>query len=293
MAIKVAPWHAESVAWHLQDLAGQGAIVSEIPAEGATPAEVEVKLYRRGTPEQTVDWCGEVHAVLTDFKQHFPDADWVTHTRLVPSEDWENSWKRHWHALEIGERLLIKPSWEPWTGDPARLVIDLDPAQAFGTGTHATTQLCLRALEQVVPRYTNALVFDVGTGSGILAVAALLLGAQSVRACDIDPVAVEATIENADRNRVADALHVLTGDVFALEGTAQIILANILAEVIAPIAEPLAERLAPGGTLIASGIIRAREALVSDALQSAGLDVTRVEYQGEWVMIEARKSTQG
>lgn len=291
IALRVAPWHAESVAWHLRDLAGQGAVVSEIPAAGEAPAEVEVKLYRRGAPEQTIEWCSAVETTLAAFRQHFPGVAWSTQTRLVPSEDWENSWKRHWHALEVGARFVIKPSWEVWSGDPARLVIDLDPAQAFGTGTHATTQLCLRALEECLPRYARPRVFDVGTGSGILAVAALLLGAEQVLACDIDPVAVEATQENAKRNRVSESLRVQTGDVFCLRGSANVILANILAEVIAPIAQPLAERLDAGGVLIASGIIRARETLVADALRAVGLTIARVEYQGEWVMIEAHKPT--
>ncbi|MEB3283926.1 MAG: 50S ribosomal protein L11 methyltransferase [Candidatus Sericytochromatia bacterium] len=289
VSIQVAPWHAETVAWHLQGLAGQGAVVSEVPAKGDPPETLEVKLYRHGAPEQTGEWVASVEASLDELRNSFQDAAWSTRVRLVPSEDWENSWKRHWHALEIGERLVVKPTWEAWSGDSSRLVIDLDPAQAFGTGTHPTTQLCLRALERVLPQYGTPRVFDVGTGSGILAIAALLLGAEHVWACDIDPVAVESTRENAERNRVEKSLSVATGDVTVFSGQAPILLANILAEVIAPIAPDLGALLSPGGTLIASGIIRAREALVSQALQNAGLEVTAVEYQGEWVMIEARK----
>ena len=280
---------AETLAWQLQELGGQGVVVSELAAEGPTPGEVAVKLYRPGTPEDLAGFRAELESRLADLGSHFPGAHLRVETRLVPSEDWEHSWKRYWHALEVGERLVIKPSWEEWTGDPDKVVIALDPAQAFGTGTHATTQLCLRALEDAVPNYDAPLVFDVGTGSGILAIAALLLGASRVEACDIDPVAVASTLENATRNGVVDRLEVRVGGVEVLTGEADVVVANILAEVIAPIAPDLAARTKPGGAVLVSGIIRARQALVEEAFEAAGLVVMRVELQGEWVLIEARK----
>ena len=288
-AVSAPPALAETLAWHLQDLGGQGVVVSEIPAEGPAPAEVSVKLYRPGTPETLAEFQAELEGRLADIGAHFPEARLRVATKLVPSEDWEHSWKKYWHALEVGERLVIKPSWEDWTGDPDKLVIALDPAQAFGTGTHPTTQLCLRALEDAVPNYDAPLVFDVGTGSGILAIAAVLLGARHVEACDIDPVSVAATIENATRNKVEDKIHVLPGGVEVIDGEADVVVANILAEVIAPIAPDLAARTKPGGAVLASGIIRARQAMVEEAFEAAGLVVMRVEHQGEWVLVEARK----
>jgi ribosomal protein L11 methyltransferase len=288
-AVWAPPPLAETLAWHLQDLGGQGVVVSEIPAEGPVPGEVAVKLYRPGTPEGLADFHATLESRLAEIASHFPASKLRVETRLVPSEDWEHSWKRYWHALEVGERLVIKPSWEDWTGEPDKLVIALDPAQAFGTGTHPTTQLCLRALEDVVPNYDAPLVFDVGTGSGILAIAAVLLGAPRVVACDIDPVAVEATRENAERNGVLAAIEVHVGGVDVIEGEADVVVANILAEVIAPIAPDLAARTKPGGAVLASGIIRARQAMVEEAFEAAGLVVLRVEHQGEWVLVEARK----
>ena len=280
---------AETVAWHVQEWGGQGVVVSELPAEGPQPSEVAVKLYRPGTPEDAAAFVAELEGRLAAVQAHFPGTALRVTTRLVPSEDWEHSWKRYWHALEIGERLVIKPSWEAWTGDPDKLVIALDPAQAFGTGTHPTTQLCLRALEDAVPNYDAPRVLDVGTGSGILAIAAAMLGARHVDACDTDPVAVEATIENATRNGVAGQIAVTVGAIDVLEGQAEVVVANILAEVIAPIAPELAARTKPGGMVIASGIIRARQAMVEEAFEAAGLVVLRIEHQGEWVLVEARK----
>lgn len=288
-AVWSPPALAETLAWHVQDLGGQGVVVSEIPAEGPAPTEVAVKLYRPGTPETLAEFRAALEGRLAEVAVHFPGTALRVETKLVPSEDWEHSWKKYWHALEVGERLVIKPSWEAWTGDPEKLVIALDPAQAFGTGTHPTTQLCLRALEEAVPNYDTPLVFDVGTGSGILAIAAILLGAERVVACDIDPVSVEATLENATRNDVADRIDVRVGGIEVIAGEAEVVVANILAEVIAPIAPDLAARTRPGGTVLASGIIRARQALVEEAFEAAGLVVMRVEHQGEWVLVEARK----
>ncbi len=288
-AVWSPPALAETLAWHLQDLGGQGVVISELPAEGPAPTEVAVKLYRPGTPEALAEFRATLEGRLAAIGVHFPDASLRVETKLVPSEDWAHSWKKFWHALEVGERLVIKPSWEAWTGDPDKLVIALDPAQAFGTGTHPTTQLCLRALEAAVPNYDTPLVFDVGTGSGILAIAAVLLGAELVNACDIDPVSVDATRENAERNAVDQRIVVFEGGIETLEGEADIVVANILAEVIAPIAPDIAARTKPGGTVLASGIIRARQALVEEAFEAAGLVVMRVEYQGEWVLVEARK----
>lgn len=289
-AVWAPPALVETLGWHLQDMGGQGLVISEIPAEGPAPTELAVKLYKPGTPEALQAFRAELEGKLAEIAPHFGDAKLRVETRLVPSEDWEHSWKRYWHALEIGERLVIKPSWEEWTGDADKLVIALDPAQAFGTGTHGTTQLCLRALEDAVPNYDAPLVFDVGTGSGILAIAAVLLGAKRVEACDIDPVAVEATDENVERNKVKDQISCVVGGIEVFAGKqAEIVVANILAEVIAPIATEIAAATKPGGTVLASGIIRARQQMIEEAFESVGLIVMRVEYQGEWVLIEARK----
>jgi ribosomal protein L11 methyltransferase len=146
-----------------------------------------------------------------------------------------------------------------------------------------------RGLEEVLAGLASPVVFDVGTGSGILAIAAALLGASAVEACDTDPVAVAATEENAARNGVGDRIRTYVGDVSTIAGEAEVVVANILAEVIAPIAPDLASRTRPGGTVLASGIIQAREGLVRDAFEAAGLVVSKVERQGEWVLVVATR----
>ncbi|MFN3430176.1 MAG: 50S ribosomal protein L11 methyltransferase, partial [Candidatus Sericytochromatia bacterium] len=169
------------------------------------------------------------------------------------------------------------------------ILIELDPKQAFGTGTHPTTRLCLRSLETHVPAHDAPLVFDVGTGSGILAVAAVKLGAKHVEACDTDPVAVAATIENIELNAVADKVNCYVGGIETISGEADVLVVNILAEVVAELAQAIADRVRPGGDVIASGIIRERQALVEQAFEAVGLAVLRVQYEGDWVVIEARK----
>jgi ribosomal protein L11 methyltransferase len=289
IAVWVPVLYAESLAWHLQELGCQGVVVSEIPAKGPQPEEVAVKTYRLGAPADQAEWLADLKRDLQAFLANFPGVAARVETHLTPDTDWADAWKKYWHPQEIGERFVIKPSWETYEASAEQIVIELDPKQAFGTGTHPTTQLCLRALEEAVPRHDAPLVFDVGTGSGILAIGAVKLGARHVEACDTDPVAVAATDENAELNGVADRIRCYAGGIETISGEADILVVNILAEVIAEIASQIAQRVRPGGEVIASGIIRERQALVEEAFETVGLPVLRVEYQGEWVLLEARK----
>lgn len=279
----------EMLAWHLQELGHQGVVVSELAAEGPRPEEVAVKVYLPGSlgPESTE--LAKLDADLAEWQANFPELRVSRTLRLVPEEDWAHAWKRFWHAQRIGDRVVIKPSWEDFSPEPGDLVIELDPKQAFGTGTHPTTQLCLRALETALEGHDRPLVFDVGTGSGILAIASVLLGARKVLACDTDPVAVAATDENIALNGVADRVETFVGGIETIEGQADVLVINILAEVVAALAPEISRRVRPGGDVIASGIIRERQALVEEAFAAVGLTTLRVEYQGEWVLLEARK----
>lgn len=289
VAVYVEPLYAETLAWHLRDLGGQGLVVSEVPAEGPRPAEVAVKLYQLGTPETVSGWVADLGARLDELKPHLGTVSWRLEQRLVPSEDWEDSWKKYWHPLEIGERIVIKPSWEAYEARPQQIIIELDPKQAFGTGTHATTQLCLRALEVELEAFDAPCVFDVGTGSGILAIAAAKLGARRVETCDTDKVAVIATLENAEINGVREKINAYHGGIETLSGESDVLVINILAEVIVSLAQEVAARVRPGGLVIASGIIKARQQAVEEAFEAAGLAINRTEQQGEWVLVEARK----
>lgn len=204
----------------------------------------------------------------------------------VQEEDWANAWKAFFKPMRVGQRLVVIPSWERYDLQEGDLPIRLDPGMAFGTGTHATTSLCLRQLERLVA--PGARVLDVGTGSGILAVAAKLLGADEVRAIDIDPVAVKVAGENAAKNGVEIAISEATVDQVPKEPF-DLIIANIIAAVIIDILPEVAERMKAGGRFLASGIIAERKQDVLDAMVNTWMLPLEVREENGWVAILAGK----
>jgi ribosomal protein L11 methyltransferase len=222
--------------------------------------------------------------------------------RPVREEDWANAWKQFYKPIRIGKRVVLKPTWESWTGNDDDLIIHLDPGMAFGTGMHPTTRLCIAALEESVR--TGDTVLDIGTGSGVLAIVALRLGAGSVLATDIDPLAVRVAAENATLNGIAttataaDAPLELRKESVPpqVAGAYNVVVANILAEVLAGLFDskygnvPLAEPLAPGGVMILSGILEDRAHLVDEAAQRHGLTPAGKLQESDWVALLYRKA---
>jgi len=207
--------------------------------------------------------------------------------RFVAEADWANAWKQYFKPQTIGRHLVVKPTWEAWQKRPGDVVIAIDPGMAFGTGLHATTRLCLQALENHVrPGVTVA---DVGTGSGILAVAAALLGAAHVSATDVDPLAVRIARENVALNGVTDRVDVAEASV-PPTGTFDLVVANILADVIKDMTPALFAALTPGGRLIASGIIDTRAIDVADHLAASDFADLTTSREGEWVAVEGVRS---
>ncbi|MES2211236.1 MAG: 50S ribosomal protein L11 methyltransferase [Chloroflexota bacterium] len=213
-------------------------------------------------------------------------------TRLVDEADWADAWKAHFPVLRVGSRLVIRPTWRRHRRSPGDLVLALDPGMAFGTGLHPTTRLCLAAIERAADRgeVEGARVLDVGCGSGILAIAAARLGAVRVLAVDIDPIAVEATLANARRNRLARRIEARAGSLPTGEPPHDLILANLIAGVLMALAEQLSGELRPGGVLLASGIFADREAEVDEAFGAAGLATFERTIEGDWVALAARRS---
>ncbi|PZE22719.1 50S ribosomal protein L11 methyltransferase [Paenibacillus xerothermodurans] len=224
----------------------------------------------------------------------------------VDDEDWANAWKQYFKPLRVSERLTIKPTWEEYTPAADELIIELDPGMAFGTGTHATTALCLRTLEGVVKPGDD--VIDVGTGSGVLAIAAAKLGAKRVLALDLDPVAVSSAQENARLNGLQNQITVKHSDLLQVlqeqtdgrsEAAAevplgvrlpvQVVVANILAEIILLFVQDVYDVLEPGGTYVVSGVIKSKQQDVEQALAAVGFSVTGQYEEQDWVVIVARK----
>ena len=212
--------------------------------------------------------------------------EYTLSTTGVEQEDWQNAWKKYYHAMDIGQRLAIVPGWEEYQTD--RTVITMDPGMAFGTGTHETTSLCLEVLDARVKGGERML--DIGTGSGILAIAALKLGAAQAEGVDIDPMCVRTAGENAQRNGVQDRFKVLVGDLSdKASGVYNIITANIVASAILSLAPHVPALMAPGAVFIASGIIDTRKDEVLEGLRAARLDPFEVHEKRGWVCIVCRK----
>ena len=210
-------------------------------------------------------------------------------------EDWRDSWKQYFHPVPVGEKLLIRPTWHETCNPQGRIVLNLDPGLAFGTGTHETTRLCLSALEML--DVAGKSVLDMGCGSGILGIGALKLGASHVTAVDIDSNAAAIAERNFERNGVPSA-EVLAGNVLtdsALRAQVagrryDIILANIVADVIREMLPLFAETLAPGGTLLCSGIIAPRAGEITEALESCGFCPTGAVQENDWVSLTAQRA---
>lgn len=289
---------------------GQGQAVVEVPVDCfeheletlSPPAWVVVRAYlpMDGSAE---DGRRRLEEGIWHLQQIDPNIQLTI--RELAEADWAEAWKQQYHRLRIGQRIVIVPEWEGYDAQPGEVVIRLEPGMAFGTGLHPTTRLCLRALEEcMVPGST---VLDVGTGSGVLAIAAAKLGARSVLAIDADATAVKVAGENIERNGVADRVCVQHGTLaggafrgesreFALDprlqaldsGSYDLVLINILAPVIVGMAPALAARLEYQGTLIAAGLVESQVADVTSALLSQGLQIVDHAREEDWVALVAR-----
>ena len=206
-------------------------------------------------------------------------------TRPVADADWENNWRDYYKPVEAGEKLVIVPQWQDYDGD--RTPVKLDPGLLFGTGDHPTTKMCLAAVERYVR--PGGRVLDLGCGSGILGIAAAVLGAKEIVAADVDEKAPDIVRDNARLNGVEDAFAVYVGDVIA-SGTLRaklgagygLVLANIVADVIIPLAPYVPAFLAPDGAFVCSGVIEGREDEVKAALRGAGMDIREEVHSEEW-----------
>ncbi|AKN33644.1 ribosomal protein L11 methyltransferase [Clostridium carboxidivorans P7] len=204
----------------------------------------------------------------------------------VNEEDWENNWKKYYKPTKVGNRVVVKPIWEEYSKKDDELVVELDPGMAFGTGTHETTRMCIKALEKYVKPESK--IFDIGTGSGILAITAAKLKAKEVIGVDLDPVAVKSASENVKYNDV-DNIKILHGNLMeVVQGKADIVVANIIADVIIFLTDGVKDFIVPGGRFICSGIILDRKDDVVNKLESSGFNIEEVNVDGEWVCIVAK-----
>ena len=261
-------------------------------AEITHPDVKSIKAYFGGDDDSDAR-IRQINRFLEELRTRHPGSQFQKpHIRTVNSEDWSSNWKAHFKPLLVGKRLLITPTWETAPDDPGLIVLRLDPGMAFGTGGHETTRLCLELLEEVMTGAADARgsVLDLGTGSGILAMAAVRLGASMVRAVDIDPLAIEVTLENLAINDLRGRVECDTTPLESLTGTFDVILANILAEELVRLAPHLNRCLNPGGRLVLSGILAEKESYVRNGFSTSGLRFLETRADGEWVAILYEKT---
>ncbi|MCC8051065.1 MAG: 50S ribosomal protein L11 methyltransferase [Clostridiales bacterium] len=237
-----------------------------------------------------------VRRELDDLRNFMDIGEGTIEASQTEDKDWINNWKEYFHQFYVDDILII-PSWEEVKAeDQDKMIIHIDPGTAFGTGMHETTQLCLRQLKKYVTDQTELL--DVGTGSGILSIAALKLGAKHAVGTDLDPCAISAVQENLAANDIsADAMQILLGNIIDDKDIQDavgyekydIVAANILAEVLVPLTPVIVNQMKHGGIYITSGIIDEKESVVVDAVKAAGLEVLEVTHQKDWVSVTARR----
>lgn len=239
-----------------------------------------------------------VRGVLEEVRGYMDIGEGTITESQTEDKDWINNWKEFFHQFYVDD-ILIVPSWEEVKEeDKDKMILHIDPGTAFGTGMHETTQLCIRQLRKYVTEDTR--ILDVGCGSGILGMLALMFGAKYSVGTDLDPCAIDATYENMEVNGISkDKYEVMIGNIIddkAVQdkvgyGCYDIVVANILADVLVPLTPVIVNQLKDGGIYVTSGIIEDKEETVKAAVEAAGLTVLEVHHQGEWVSVTARKET--
>jgi ribosomal protein L11 methyltransferase len=285
VSVEVDHETAEAVAEVLSRYAHRGVVIEGGPdgwqtgpvmVRGYLPADDELWSQKKRI-EEGLWHLGQIRPI--------PDPSF----RPVAEQDWAETWKKRLEVLRIGERLVIRPSWLDYDAKPADVVVQLDPGMAFGTGLHPTTQLCLCALERFVQ--PGMQVLDLGTGSGILAVAAVKLGAGRVLALDSDQQAVKVARANVVDNDVAGRVSVRRGSLADVSGTFDLVVVNILARVIVEMVEEgLSERLRPDGILVTAGIIAETADSVAMAFERGNFRLVERRQRGDWVSLLAERT---
>ncbi len=294
LSAEVEPEAVESVSELFSSL-GQGGVAVEEPLSAdAEPGAIVIDPTRPVVVKTYLSEDSETAAKVRraeDALWHLSQLRQVGPLRVgrLAEEDWAEAWKKFFFVQRIGERVVVKPSWREYRPEKDDVVLELDPGMAFGTGLHPTTRMCILACERLVGH--DMRVLDLGTGSGILAIAAAKLGAASVLALDVDGVAAKVARENVAMNGLEDRVQVVQGsiDQAISDRGYDLVLANIIASVIAELAPELHAATAPDGVLVVSGIIEEREGMVVEALKAAGLRIEETMAEGDWRAMVCRR----
>ena len=283
LSVTTSPEAAEAIAEALLRLTGQPAVVTLSRVTGLASVAAYLTDAEFWTPGRRRELKAALQAIQSCGLEVAPGrVSW----RRVPPRDWSESWKRHFRPLAIGRALLVRPSWSPRRPLPGQAELVLDPGLSFGTGQHPTTAFCLREIVRLRPRREAASLLDVGTGSGILAIAAAKLGYDPVEAFDFDPDAVAVAARNAAENRVGDRIRLQRRDVARPAAKSarpfDVVCANLTADLLQSHGPSLAARVRPGGCLVLAGILAAEFGAVQARFETLGLTLARSARVGEW-----------
>lgn len=291
VSIQAAEEETDLVASCFYDVGATGVVIEDSESE-APAGRVVVKAYLPVDDELD----GRIAAFRAGIERlaetdGFDAAACPIAKRIVQDSDWENNWKAYFHTQRVGQHIVIQPTWEEYTPLAGDVVLRLDPESAFGTGTHPTTAMCLRALEQMVRG--GETVFDVGTGSGVLAIAAAKLGAKTVIAKDYARASAEVAAKNVAENGVQDTVTTGVSDLLAaFDGQADLVVANIIADIIIRLFDELGAHLAPGGRLLVSGIIDERVKDVTEAAVAHGYVIEDMYTDAGWAAMVLRRASE-
>ncbi len=280
---------------HVDDLA---AMIAARFAEGVEITDECIRLYLPREEGVGQTWEAELRQVFDEFRTFYGESLALQFsTQLVEEEGWADRWKEHFKPLRVGSRFIVCPTWEEPHASTGDVVIRIDPGQAFGTGHHETTRLCLEWLDAYDAHWSRQrrvttsagprpALLDVGTGSGILAIGAALLGWPEVVAIDVDPEALQVAAENTALNGLETRIRLISGGVDQVPGRYDVVMANIQALPLINLAAALAERLAPSGHLVLSGILQEQRDMVVAAYQAQRLRLSAERTAGEWCLLE-------
>lgn len=307
--IKVDPQAVEAVTDILYGLGAQGVAIDEpVDVERLREDElywdyIDEKLLENDTEET------KIMAYFSEEETNLPEKIAVIREKIrnltefglsigsgtvelsnVNQEDWESAWKQYFKPVHVTDRIVVKPEWEEYSPQEGEIVIEIDPGMAFGTGTHETTSMCINQIEKNLKAGDR--VIDIGSGSGILSMAAVLLGAEKATGVDLDPVAVRVALENVELNNLQDKIEILHGNLTdVIREKADIVVANIMADIILMLLEDVREFIKDDGLFISSGIIQEKRAAVEARLLEKNFSIVEVETKGEWCAITAQKKS--
>ena len=278
--VEIHPLLGEAVSNFLIEEGSPGVVQEELPGRSHRKRERIIAYFPKD--RHLGARKGRIRSYLLALYKFYPSS-FILRSRVIKQENWAEAWKSNFKPCQVTPRLVIKPPWEEYPERKGKVVIEVDPGMAFGTGTHPSTQMCLKALEELIqssPRPPS--ILDVGTGSGILSIAARKLGAKQVLAIDIDPLAIACARKNAAANTINGGIEFRVGSLEGLRRVFDIVVANLLPQELLSLAPSLPKRMSPGGALIVSGLLRNQKKEIALAFGELGLEVLRSSESKGW-----------